>query len=235
MQPIASMKNVSGLGAMCDLVEGNVHNLSSLGVPSDTHGKLLFHFLIEKIPHSLLSVISREFDDEVWDLQNMLKYFKKELFAKERCASLVHENRIIVTSPMKKAFLSGQQKLCCVYYQREHFPAKCDKVTNVNAPKEILKNSLCCYFCLKTGHVSKKCTKNYICRIGSKKHHISICEEKNKQLPDQSPNTAVNLNHEKVVKMFYCSQRFCRLKILKMHIIAQTAQFFLTLVVRDHL
>ena len=53
------------------------------------------------------------------------------------------------------AFLSGQQKLCCVYCQGEHFPTKCDKVTDVNARKEILKNSSCCYSCLKTGHVSK--------------------------------------------------------------------------------
>ena len=36
---IASMKYISGLRPMCDLVEGNVRNLSSLGVPSDTYGK----------------------------------------------------------------------------------------------------------------------------------------------------------------------------------------------------
>ena len=70
------MKNVSGLRAMYDLVEGNVRNLSSLGVPFDTYGKLLVHLLIEKILHSLrYLVISREFDDEVWKLGNMLKYF----------------------------------------------------------------------------------------------------------------------------------------------------------------
>ena len=38
--------------------------------------------------------------------------------------------------------------------------------------------------------------KNYICQICSKKHHISTCEERNKQSSDQSPNTA-NLNHKK--------------------------------------
>ena len=75
LQPITSMKNVSGLRAMYDLVEGNVRNLSSLGVPFDTYGKLLVHLLIEKILHSLRLVISREFDDEVWNLENMLKYF----------------------------------------------------------------------------------------------------------------------------------------------------------------
>ena len=61
-----------------------MHNLPSLGVHSDTHGKLLVDLLIEKFPHSLCLVISREFDEKLWDLENMLKYFKG-------CASLVNE------------------------------------------------------------------------------------------------------------------------------------------------
>ena len=52
----------------------------------------------------------------------MLKYFKKELFPKERCVSLVNEKSY---NPKKRnentmsAFLSGQQKLCRVYCQGE--------------------------------------------------------------------------------------------------------------------
>ena len=75
LQPITSLKNVIGLRAMYDLVVGNVRNLSSLGVPSDKSGKLLVNFLIEKVPYSLRLVISREFNDKVWDLENILKYF----------------------------------------------------------------------------------------------------------------------------------------------------------------
>ena len=101
LQPIASMKNVSGLRAMYDLVEGNVRNLSSLGVPSDTYGKLLVHLLIEKISPSLRLVISCEFDDKVKNLENVLQYFKKGIFVKERCASLVNEKPHNPTSAMK--------------------------------------------------------------------------------------------------------------------------------------
>ena len=36
LQPITSTKNVSGLKAMYDLVEGNVRHLSSLALPSET-------------------------------------------------------------------------------------------------------------------------------------------------------------------------------------------------------
>ena len=77
------------------------------------------------------------------------------------------KNRIILTNAMKiqSAFLSGHQKFGCIYWQRERFPTKSDKVTDINAPKEILKSYLCCYLCLKTEHLSKKCTKKYISQI----------------------------------------------------------------------
>ena len=153
LQPITYMKNVSGLRAICYLDEGIARNLLCLSVPSDTYCKLLVHLLIEKLPHGLFLVISHEFDEKVWDLENMLKYFKKELFAKECCALLVNEKPY---NPNKRnentmsAFLSGQQKLCCVYCQGEHFSTKSDKVINVNARKEISKNSSRCYLCFKT-------------------------------------------------------------------------------------
>ena len=64
LQSITYMKNVSGLRAIYDLVEVF----------------LLIHManlLIKKVPHSLCLVVSREFRDKVWDLENMLKYFQK--------------------------------------------------------------------------------------------------------------------------------------------------------------
>ena len=83
LQPLKSMQNVYVLRKMYDLNEGNVCNLTSVGVPPDTHGKLLVHLLIEKISHAVGLVISREFDDQVCELENMLKHFNKELFVKE--------------------------------------------------------------------------------------------------------------------------------------------------------
>ena len=148
------------------------------------------------------------------------------------------KNRIILTSAVKiqcQLFLSVQQKLCCLYCQGEHFPRKCDKVTDVNARKEILKNSLCCYSCLKTGHASKKFTKSYICWICSKKYHINICEERNKQSPDESPNTAVNLYHEKGSENVLLQPAVLRIENIENSNYCTDGQFFSTLVVRDNL
>ena len=103
-----------------------------------------------------------------------------ELIFLKRCASLVNEkpyNRKKCNEKTMSAFSSGQKKLCCVYCQREHFPANCDKVTDVNVRKIILKNSLSYYSYLETGDLTKYFAKNYICRICNKKNHISICEK----------------------------------------------------------
>ena len=126
LQPITSMKNVSGLRAMYDLVEGNVRNLSSLGVPSDTYGKLLVHLLIERISPSLRLVISCEFDDKVQDLENVLQYFKKGIFVKERRASLVNEKPYNPTSAMKIQWqhFYWDSKNCVVSIAKENISQK---------------------------------------------------------------------------------------------------------------
>ena len=93
LQPITSIKKGNGLKEIYDLVEENVGNLSSLALLSDRYGNLLVHLVkFENNRHCLRLVISREIDDKVWDIKIMLKYFKKEIFANERCALLVNKN-----------------------------------------------------------------------------------------------------------------------------------------------
>ena len=62
-------------------------------------------------------------------------------------------------------FYQGIKNLVVPIGKGNVFQQKVIKVTDVNAPKEILKNYWCCYLCLKTEHLSKKCTKNYISQI----------------------------------------------------------------------
>ena len=60
-----------------------MRNLKSLKIESSTYGYLLIPLLKGKIPGELNMIISRKFSGKVWTLELMLKYFNKELQAKE--------------------------------------------------------------------------------------------------------------------------------------------------------
>ena len=63
----------------------------------------------------------------------------------------------------------------CVYCNfTNHLSHRCLKVANIRQRKPILKTKTLCYICLDSGHVSKLCTSNYICKKCNSKHHISI-------------------------------------------------------------
>lgn len=89
LQHIKSMQNVYALRKGYNLVERNICRLTNLVVSHDEHKILLIHLLIKKILYPLRQVITLKFDDQVWELENMLKYFKKEIFAEEQWVSLI--------------------------------------------------------------------------------------------------------------------------------------------------
>ena len=72
-----------------DLVKGSAHNLTNLGVRPDSNGKLLVPLLIEKNPVCFTFSLFVEFDDKLCELENMLKYFKKEIFAMLKSLMLI--------------------------------------------------------------------------------------------------------------------------------------------------
>ena len=84
---------------MCNEVETCVRNLKSLKVETATYGCLLIPILKEKLPDSLLMIISRIFGASIWTLEEFLMYLNEELKAKESCltfskGSSSHENQV---------------------------------------------------------------------------------------------------------------------------------------------
>ena len=86
---IKNSNNVIALRKMHDQIESTVRNLRSLGIDPGSYGALLVPLLNEKLLTSEFRVIiARKFVNDVWDLEEMLKCFKEELQAKERCLSI---------------------------------------------------------------------------------------------------------------------------------------------------
>ena len=79
------MENLEALEKLYNDIENCMRNFKSLKLESSTYDYLLIPLLKEKIPDELNMIISLKFSGNVWTLELMLKYFNKELQAKEIC------------------------------------------------------------------------------------------------------------------------------------------------------
>ena len=85
---IKSMSQLSQLRKTYDHIENCMRNLSTLDIEPRMYGALLIPVLREKLPEELRIIIARKFQDEIWDLREMVQHFKVELQARERCSAI---------------------------------------------------------------------------------------------------------------------------------------------------
>ena len=57
-------------------IENHIPSLQSLGIESELYGKLLIPLIMEKLPRELRLFISRKIEQDVWDLDTLLKTLK---------------------------------------------------------------------------------------------------------------------------------------------------------------
>ena len=92
---IPKMQNsndIKRLRFLCDIVETSVRNLKSLRVETSSYDSLLVPLLNEKLPNDLRLVIAINFENNVWTLDEMLKFLKTEIQAKELSLSVTASN-----------------------------------------------------------------------------------------------------------------------------------------------
>ena len=75
------MSNVYDLRKLYDKVESSIRNLNSLGISSETKGTFLVPLLTDKWPTSLQLSVARKMTSEIWNLTDMMYYFKIEWVA----------------------------------------------------------------------------------------------------------------------------------------------------------
>ena len=186
MPSIRNMHNISQIRKMYDHITTTVRNLKTLNINPASYGALLIPVLTEKIPSDLRLIIARKFDNDIWDLETMLECFKSELHAKEK--------KMSITIYLLRLLSARRQRVCVFIVREVHSPSKCAKVTDVNARRSLLRKYARCFISLKQGHVSKNCKSSYKCFKCQNRHHISICEDDNKN-GDQTIITFTDVNN----------------------------------------
>ena len=130
LKPVTSQHKLRELRQLFDLVEAQVRGLKSLGVESTSYGSLLTSVLLQKLPHELRLIVSREVKDE------LLKQLEQEIEARERAAMGTNQTakRQVREHPTATtaSFLSPPN---CSYCQQAHFSGECNTVTSPDERK----------------------------------------------------------------------------------------------------
>ena len=72
-----------------DKVESCVRNPRTLRIEPLSYRSLLTPLSTEKLSDDLRLVISCQLENEIWNLEDLLKYFKAELQVKENCLTII--------------------------------------------------------------------------------------------------------------------------------------------------
>ncbi len=92
----------------------------------------------------------------------------------------------------------ARRKFSCAYcHSNDHFSANCTKVLNLESRKSILRQNKMCFNCTGTGHIAAEC-KSRGCKKCQRKHHTSLCEEK-----DATVDPAQSLKAEEGISSYF--------------------------------
>ena len=122
---VENIAHVTKLRAMYDTLESGIRNLNDLKVSTSTYGSLLINIVFERIPEELKILISRNFKGETLALDDLLKIFKEELLARERCMTVGANRKTIMSEPMTTQVFQVDNKSkdfqnSCVYCGQAH-------------------------------------------------------------------------------------------------------------------
>ena len=121
----------------------------SFGISSEAYGASLVPLLTDKLPISLRLSVARKMTSEIWNLTDMMHFYKIELVAHERCRT-VNIN-------------SDKSTIFCVFCKQHHPSYICRKVTDKAQRKSVFRKNGRCFLYLEKGHLMKNCSINYLC------------------------------------------------------------------------
>ncbi|CAB4034050.1 Hypothetical predicted protein [Paramuricea clavata] len=121
---VTNVDDLKALRQLHDKVESHMRGLKSLEVDSGSYGSLLTPILIDKLPKELRLEVTKQLKED-WDLDELIKIFKRELEARERASLLPGSSRDPPSKPPYKPkkdpsktlqarliFDSGSQRSC---------------------------------------------------------------------------------------------------------------------------
>ena len=74
---MTSMSEIPNLRKILNSLETSVRNLTELNVEMNSYGTFLTSIIFARIPNEMRIISSRKFKNDVWDLRNLIDFFKQ--------------------------------------------------------------------------------------------------------------------------------------------------------------
>ena len=156
------INDINGLRKMYDQNEVCVKNSKAMNVDIATYGAIFVLFLNGKLPSEIREILSRNFQNDIWQLNDMLKILKRVVEAKGWSFLIGTSSEF---KPVKRdrnystsAFLnSSLERKCSFCNLSNHSALKCLKVTNVAPRKQVLRQTWLCFICFNSEYLAKIC------------------------------------------------------------------------------
>ena len=134
-----------------------MRGLESLGVTAEQYGSMLIPVVMSNLPTAIRVQIARLTSSEVWSIREMLELIHKEVEAREASEHVKlnnekktaqsyssntnrnHSSKPSTESALCLRSINRPTEMGCVYCKNSHYSAACDKVTDVNEKKSILR------------------------------------------------------------------------------------------------
>ena len=76
---------LQGMHKLYDNIESHACSLRSLDVNDDNYGSLLAPIILERVPHQFKLTISKQVEDDTWNVTQLLCLIRDKLKARENC------------------------------------------------------------------------------------------------------------------------------------------------------
>ena len=198
---ITSTGEVKRLRSLYDTVESHVRGLQGMDISPEMYSSFLMPILMQKLPDEFRIAITRNLETETWNLEDILKEFRKELQLREQC--LINTKEAAPSNSRQRGELpfsasslysdcskdKNGPRVWCSFCNQDHQRSKCNVVTCAESRRQILRKKGKCYLCLKTGHLSRNCQASVKCFKCQGPHHVSICTNSEKPVRTQEQTT----------------------------------------------
>ena len=84
----SNIHEISKMRNLFDSIETHIRSLANLEVSSESYGTILIPMILAKLPQEMQLLISRKVGKDNWKLDDLLREFRIELEARERCSLL---------------------------------------------------------------------------------------------------------------------------------------------------